>query len=311
MIYSTFLAPVIRMAMRKLQNRRLRNVDSLNPNELVRRLEHLPLFTYFNKELLGMVVSKSELKNYPMATPVVLQGDMGKELFVLLDGEVAVQRRVRGSPAEYLGEILPTAIFGEVAVIDESPRTADIIATKDSTILSIPAAFLRQVAKESQYIREINDFKNVIMINQFFSSAPLFRDLSKDTIQMFLTRGRIENMQSKQVVFKQGSRGDGFYLIIRGAVGVAINGKPVTKIRQGGFFGEISMIADVPRTATIYAMETTVLLKINTETFWEILAQNIDMAIFIESIGRMRVQEDIDILKSVEKEGGSGMAVSK
>jgi CRP-like cAMP-binding protein len=114
---------------------------------------------------------------------------------------------------------------------------------------------------------------------------------------MFTSKGLIESYLPDQIIFKQGDHGDGFYLLLRGSVGVSVNGRPVSRIQQSGFFGEISMIADVPRTATIYALEHTQVLKISRDAFWEILSQNINMAMFIESIGEMRIREDIEILK--------------
>ena len=134
------------------------------------------------------------------------------------------------------------------------------------------------------------------MVSQYFSSAPMFRKLPEDIVQLFLSHGKIETVRPGEVIFHQGSRGDGFYLLIRGNVGVSINGVQVKKIKQGGFFGEISVIADIPRTGTITAIEDTLLLRISNDAFWEIVTQNIEMAMFIESVSEMRIVEDIELL---------------
>jgi CRP-like cAMP-binding protein len=197
---------------------------------------------------------------------------------------------------ETVGEILPISIFGEVAVIEDIRRTADVVTQEPCVILEIPAQVIRETSAESQYIREINDFKNAIMVAQYFASAPMFRNLPEDIVQLFLNFGKIEAIKESEVIFYQGSRGDGFYLLIRGAVGVIINGIQVKKIQQGGFFGETSVIADIPRTATVTALENTLLLRISNDAFWEIITQNIEMAMFIESVSEMRIMEDIELL---------------
>lgn len=59
----------------------------------------------------------------------------------------------------------------------------------------------------------------------------------------------------------------------------------------------MSAIADIPRTASISALEETLLLKISREAFWEILSQNIELAMFIESVSEARIQEDIEAIQ--------------
>jgi CRP-like cAMP-binding protein len=258
----------------------------------------LPLFNYFNQELLNVIIGKSELKEYSKGTPVIVQGEEGKNLFVLLSGSLQVEKRHTSNRPKALAEIYPPSIFGEIAVIEEVRRAADVVATSPSIVLEVPAKLLRQLAEESQYIRELDSFRNAIMVSQFFSSAPVFRDISESVVHLFTAKGKIESFEKDQIIFKQGDPGDGFYLLLRGSVGVSVNGRPIARIQQGGFFGEVSMIADVPRTATIYALEGTQILKINRDAFWEILSHDITMAMFIESVGEMRIREDIEILKA-------------
>lgn len=290
--------PLWRKAKHELERHQQSTHHQFNNNEVRAIVEHLPLFSYFNTELLDMIVQRSALKSYERGHTVIRQGDLGTHLFVLLKGHLAVSKRLQNGTSRELSQILPPTVFGEVAVIDNSPRTADVIAKDNSVALEIPAPMLRQMAEGSQYVRELDSFRNAIMVNQFFSSAPIFRELSEEVVRLFIFKGKIEAFVPNQVIFRQGDNGHGFYLLLRGSVGVTVNGRPVARIQQGGFFGEISMITDVPRTATVFAQEPTQVLKIGRDAFWEILAQDINMAMFIESVGEMRIREDIEILKS-------------
>lgn len=277
--------------------RRLKSSGSpeFTTESLVLTLRDLPLFSYFSNPLLEKIIKSSQVRSFPPGTRVINKGDVGRHMFVLLRGALAVQRPgPKGK--ETVGEILPISIFGEVAVIEDIRRTADVVTQEACVVLEIPAQVIRETSAESQYIREINDFKNAIMVAQYFASAPMFRNLPEDIVQLFLNFGKIEAIKENEVIFYQGSRGDGFYLLIRGAVGVSINGIQVKKIQQGGFFGETSVIADIPRTATVTALENTLLLRISNDAFWEIITQNIEMAMFIESVSEMRIMEDIELL---------------
>ena len=293
-----FVMPTSRLVMSAIRQYKSHKLEHYNPKEILGILESLPLFNYLTPELLGMIVDRSELKQYKRGSPVIIQGSEGAHLYVLLAGSMDVHKRSPIGRSKVVGDIQPISIFGEIAVIDESPATASVVAREDSVILEIPAITLRQVAGEVQYIRELESFRGAIMVNQFFSSAPVFRDLPETVVQMFITKGKIESFIKDEMLFRQGDYGDEFYLLLRGTVGVSVNGRSVSKIQQGGFFGEISMIADVPRTGSIIALEPVQVLKVTRDAFWEILAHDITIAMFIESIGEMRVREDIEILRN-------------
>ncbi len=293
----SLIRPITEFVMGFVRQHRSRRVEFFSPKEIQNVLSELPLFSYFTSEILKTIISRSEVRQFSGRTPVILQGDDGTHLNVLLSGTLEVRQRQNSGSFRKLGEVHPPSIFGEIAVLDDTKRTAEVIATQESIVLMVPAQLLREISHDSQYIRELNAFKNAITVNQYFTSAPIFKELSEDVIHLFNARGKIENYKKDQVVFKQGDAGDGFYLLLRGSVGVLVNGRPVARIQQGGFFGEISMIADIPRTGTIYALEDSQVLKIGREAFWEILSRDINMAMFIESVGEMRIREDIEVLK--------------
>ncbi len=266
-------------------------------DNLIYIVRDLPLLSCFSESLLRRILDGSKIRHFPAGSCVILQGDIGHHLYVLLKGTLSVRRSVE-SKEEFVGEILPPSIFGEIAVIEQVKRTSTVVAEEGSEVLEIPGDMIRSVSNDSQYVREIGDFKNAIMVSQFFSSAPMFRHLPEDIVQLFLSKGLIEVFSANEIIYHQGSRGEGFYLLVRGTVGVVINGILIKKIRQGGFFGEISSVADISRTASVVALENVLVLKINNEGFWDIITQNIEMAMFIETVSEARIQEDIEFLRS-------------
>lgn len=294
---AALIQPASRLLMRAVRGQKTQRIAHYNPKEIFGILESLPLFNYLTQDLLNAIIRGSTLKRYKRGSPVIIQGSEASRLYVLLSGSLVVSQRPATGKSKFIGDIQPISIFGESSVIEKSPYTATVVAGEESIVLEIPAELLRQIAGETQYIRELNSFRNAIMVNQFFTSAPVFRDLPDTIIQMFITKGKIESFNKDDAVFRQGDYGDEFYLLLRGTVGVSVNGRPISKIHQGGFFGEISMIADVPRTGTVIALESVQVLKITRDSFWEILAHDINIAMFIETVGEMRVREDIEILR--------------
>lgn len=71
------------------------------------------------------------------------------------------------------------------------------------------------------------------------------------------------------VIVRQGQPGDRFYVVVRGDVQVEIDGKPVRRLGPGASFGEIALLRDVARTATVRALESTELLALERSIFLE------------------------------------------
>ena len=85
----------------------------------------------------------------------------------------------------------------------------------------------------------------------WLKKIPLFSSLSKNELEEFAGEFLLERHNAEKVVFNQGDYGDKFYLIAAGVVNVLSNGKLLATLADGDFFGEIALLADVPRTAKI------------------------------------------------------------
>ena len=74
-------------------------------------------------------------------------------------------------------------------------------------------------------------------------------------------------MAPGQEVIRQGDHGDRFYVIAEGQVAVECDGEPRRTEGPGEFFGEIALLRDTPRTATVHATEPGLLYELERDTF--------------------------------------------
>ena len=93
------------------------------------------------------------------------------------------------------------------------------------------------------------------------------------------------NFAAGQEVCHQGDPGDTMYVILGGVADVLIDTDKgqivVAEMQPNSFFGEIAILCDVPRTATIKAREPLSTLKITKDMFYRLVAEFPEMAIEI------------------------------
>jgi cAMP-dependent protein kinase regulator len=116
--------------------------------------------------------------------------------------------------------------------------------------------------------------------------------LPKEAVQAFTRQGSFKNLTSGEILLHQGEQGDAFYLLVRGSVDVSIDGRSVKEITEGGFFGEIALLTNAPRNATIKAKENSIVLKISRGDFWHTILGNLNLGVCIETIAEHRLIED-------------------
>jgi MFS family permease len=90
-------------------------------------------------------------------------------------------------------------------------------------------------------------------------------------------------------VFRQGDLGDRFYVVDSGSVDVIVDGDRRETLRTGGFFGEIALLRDVPRTATVTAPNGVHLLAIDRQSFLDAVTGTPESAGLASSVVAVRL----------------------
>jgi CRP/FNR family transcriptional regulator, cyclic AMP receptor protein len=98
----------------------------------IARLKAVPLFASLSKRELDVLLRQADHLRYPARYRVVREGSNGDEFWMVLEGEVAVERG-----GEQVAKLGPGDFFGELAVIDSAPRDATVVSTTPVELLVI------------------------------------------------------------------------------------------------------------------------------------------------------------------------------
>lgn len=97
--------------------------------------------------------------------------------------------------------------------------------------------------------------------------VPFFTTLPELAIERLARSAEHSQARAGETVVKQGEPGERFYVVAGGELDVSVDGRVVRTLREGDYFGEIALLRDVPRTATVQARSEAALLVLDRGDF--------------------------------------------
>ncbi len=111
-------------------------------------LRRVKIFAGMDDSQLERFIKYMEVAKARQFAEVVKQGDPGDAMFLVLDGEVRVRLMIGGKES-ILTVLGPGEFFGEIALFDHGPRSADVVTNLESTLLKISAGGFQKLATEA------------------------------------------------------------------------------------------------------------------------------------------------------------------
>jgi CRP/FNR family transcriptional regulator, cyclic AMP receptor protein len=120
---------------------------------------------------------------------------------------------------------------------------------------------------------------------ELLQRIPLFSQIEPAKLKLLAFTSERVGFDAGQALFKQGDMGDAAYIIIEGEAEVLVDTSAgpavVAKLGKDALVGEIAILCDVPRTATVRAVDRLVALRISKELFMRLVTEFPQMAVAI------------------------------
>ena len=106
--------------------------------ERIAKLAKVPLFVGLTPAALELISKVATDESHALGTKIFQFGDPGDKLYIILEGKVRISRDVPGMGEEALAVLGPGSVFGEMALLDDAPRSADARVHERCRLLAIP-----------------------------------------------------------------------------------------------------------------------------------------------------------------------------
>jgi ATP-binding cassette, subfamily B, bacterial len=131
------------------------------------------------------------------------------------------------------------------------------------------------------------------------AAVPLLAGLDTAARETFARRFDFTRYEAGEIVFREGEAGDRFFVVARGKVeafvAVGQAEKRLTVLTDGDFFGEVALLADAPRTASVRALQPSSFLSLAKRDFEDLLRAHPEIKGTIERVSALRAEGSGDL----------------
>jgi CRP-like cAMP-binding protein len=100
----------------------------------VSRLQEIFLFRNLPDRVLALVAALAQTEKFGKGQKIFSEGEQGEKFYIILEGQVRISKNIAGIGEEALAVLEEGDYFGEMALIDEAPRSADAYADSRCTL---------------------------------------------------------------------------------------------------------------------------------------------------------------------------------
>lgn len=251
------------------------------------------LFSHLDDEHLKTVLDALVEKPIPAkGIKVITQGDAGDYFYIVEEGTFGVFINPAGAAqagpdglGHQVGRIGPGGSFGELALMYNAPRAATIMSLDPkSTLWALDRVTFRRILMDSAFQRRR-------MYEAFLEEVPLLSSLKPYERSKIADALDTIKYAAGSTIIREGDPGDAFYLLESGEAEAVKAGTTVKEYSRGDYFGELALLDDKPRAASVMAKTDVKVARLGRDGFKRLLGP-------VEQIMR-RTEYDIDPTKGV------------
>jgi NTE family protein len=263
--------------------------DDQREHHLVEFLRNVPLFGSMEEDQLDRVRRELQPFTLDRGDTLIREGEEGDALYIIAGGRLEA---TTGNPPVKIGEVTPGEIVGETALLTGEPRSATVTATTNAHRYRLERVRVMRVIEE--HPEEMRRIAELITrrsagprreqfrpsqeeIVTFLSDVALFASLPPTTLAELAPHLQWFTIVRNEVLIRQGEPGDRVYLLVSGRLryevrdasgGIVRSGT----IERGEVVGEMALLTEESRTATVIATRDSGILTLSPRTLRRLIS---------------------------------------
>ena len=243
-------------------------------HDRLRLLESLGFLATLPLAGLDRLARAARVREYPSGTTIVRQGERGDEFFVIAVGQAAVLVRERGEDRS-VNELGVGDYFGERALLGDGLRRATVRSVTPIKLLAFPAdVFWTELAGTMAWETRL---RTALGERERLQGLPIFAGMGSRQLDLLAVKIQVRDVDSGETVVRQGDPGDTFFIVREGELDVLVSGNGARRranvLKPGDFFGEVALLYNVPRTATVRARSRASVWQLGRQDFRDLVGR--------------------------------------
>lgn len=227
-------------------------------------LRRAPSFRGLSMLALENIAARLQQMTVSAGAVIVREGDVGDRFYLVDSGRAEVT--ISGFRVAVVGE---GGSFGEKALLRGTPRSATVTALEPTALWFLDGAdFVAAVTGFEGPVAHRVQRTTGLSLVEVLAGVPLFAGIDH---RVLAALGELISPAGGEEIVRQGEPGDRFYVLIEGEARVTVDGLEAGTLEAGDWFGEIALLHNVPRTATVRVTGEATLWSLERQPFLRML----------------------------------------
>jgi len=228
------------------------------------------MFASLTPKEKDVVADAMQEKIFEAGDRIIEQGDDGEAMFVVEEGQVSCYKRLPEGDHKLVKQCRAGDAFGELALLYNCPRAASVKSRERSVLWQLDRDTFSHIVRGSASKRRDR-------YEDFLKKVPVLKTMESYELSLLCDALQTMDVSKGSTIVSQGDTGDNFFILEEGectALKVYAPGTPAQEVmqyRSGDYFGELSLLSNEPRAATVVASTDCRLVTLSRKTFKSLL----------------------------------------